>query len=149
MRRVTAKVEIQASVHEAETLWYDTGRWAEWVDGLDRVDSVGDDWPDRGAVVVWRSNPRGRGRVSERVTGREPLRGQESEVEDDSIRGTQEITFTPDGDRHVTLTLTLAYEIKRRSLLMPVMDVLFIRGAMVRSLQTTLTRFATKLEATT
>ena len=58
--------------------WYDTGRWVAWVDGLDAVVSVDGDWPRVGATVSWQSGPAGRGRVTERVVGYEPLGGPDA-----------------------------------------------------------------------
>ena len=83
---------LPGSVHEAERLWYDTGRWPSWVDGLAEVTAVDPGWPHAGASVTWSSGPAGRGRVVERVVEHEPLAGQELEVEDDSLRGRQRIT---------------------------------------------------------
>ena len=136
---------FDGSVHEAETLWYDTSRWRHWVDGLERVVEVSGPWPEAGARVVWQSGPAGRGRVTERVTGYEPLAGQKIEVVDDTITGTQTITFTPLDDG-VAVEFTLDYRITKRSLFTPVVDALFVRGAMRSSLQTTLSRFGVELE---
>ena len=83
----------------------------------------------------------------EHVVAYEPLAGQTNEIEDDSIRGRQIVTFTPDQDS-VRVTLTLEYEVRKRSVLTPVVDMLFIRGAQERSLSSTLARFASELAAT-
>jgi uncharacterized membrane protein len=142
MSVVDAALTLNGSVHDTESLWYDTSRWQAWVDGLDRVVSVDGEWPTEGAAVTWESNPAGRGRVTERVVAYEQLVGQTVEVQDDSITGRQTITFTPlDGDA-VEVELRLDYRIRRRSFVTPVIDLLFIRGAMRRSLRATLSRFA-------
>ena len=132
---------VAGTVDEVERRWYDTGRWDAWVDGLDRVVDVSGPWPDAGAVVTWQSGPAGRGRVVERVVEREPHKGQASEVTDPSISGRQSVAFAavPNG---VEVWLTLAYELRRRSPVTPVIDLLFIRRAMTSSLQATLARFA-------
>jgi hypothetical protein len=65
-------------------------------------------------------------------------------VEDDSIRGEQTVSFTPD-DAGVVVELTLRYEIKRQSFFTPLIDFLFIRRAMATSLNTTLVRFSAEL----
>ncbi len=75
-----------------------------------------------------------------------PLSGQTLEIEDDAIRGTQSVSFSP-SDGGVAVALRLAYELKRRSPLMALVDVLFIRRAMARSLGHTLARFGAELEA--
>jgi hypothetical protein len=142
-----ASSAYRGSVHQAETLWYDTGRWSAWIDGLERVISVEGDWPEPGATVVWESGPAGRGRVTERVTGHKQLEGQTLSVQDDSITGTQTVTFTPVGDDGVDIELTLDYRITKRSIFMPVVDLLFVRGAMRSSLRATLSRFGLELDA--
>jgi hypothetical protein len=148
MTVVNATQVMRSSVHEAETLWYDTSRWSAWVDGLDRVVSVSGQWPEAGAMVVWDSGPAGRGRVTERVTGYVPLEGQSLSVDDDSITGKQSITFAP-ADGGVDIELRLDYRITGRSIFTPVVDALFVRGAMRRSLRATLSRFGHELEEST
>ena len=147
MSLARAEGAFHGTVHEAETLWYDTSRWRHWVDGLERVVEVTDDWPETGARVVWDSGPAGRGRVTERVTAYEPLGGQTLGVQDDTLTGTQTITFSPLDDG-VAIALSLDYRITKRSLVTPVVDVLFVRSAMRRSLETTLSRFGAELEKT-
>jgi|SRR5437588_6827647 len=146
MRVVAATETYPGSVHEAEKVWYDTGLWPRFIDGLESVEEVSPNWPGVGAEVRWRSGPAGRGQVAERVVSYELLDGQEVEVQDDSIRGRQRITFEPDNDR-VTVELSLSYDLRRRSPLMALVDVLFIRRAMTTSLQSTLHRFGAELEA--
>jgi hypothetical protein len=146
MRVVSVVETFPGSVHEAETVWYDTARWPAWVDGLDHVSDVDPRWPQRGASVTWESGPAGRGRVVERVVAHEPLAGQTVEVQDDSIKGRQAVTFAPAGER-VNVELSLEYEIRQRSLLTPLVDVLFIRRAFRASLQSTLHRFGLELES--
>jgi hypothetical protein len=144
MRTVTVTQAFPGTVSEAERRWFDTDRWYHWVDGLEQVLKVDPGWPDPGAAVSWQSNPAGRGRVTERSIVREPLSGQTSEVEDDSIRGRQSVEFAP-VDAGVEVTLTLEYKIKRRNPFTPLVDWLFIRGAMATSLHTTMSRFGAEL----
>jgi Polyketide cyclase / dehydrase and lipid transport len=141
---VRVALTLPETVHDAETQWYDTNRWPAWVDGLARVVEVDGEWPGAGAVVIWESGPAGRGRVVERVIEHEPLAGQTLAVEDDAIRGRQSVAFTPRGER-VEIALSLEYEIKRRTILTPLIDLLFIRRAMARSLADTLARFRAEL----
>jgi hypothetical protein len=68
------------------------------------------------------------------------------EVEDDSITGQQWVAFAPE-DGAVTVTLTLRYQIKRRSPVTPLIDFLFIRPAIRGSLEATLRRFGAELQA--
>jgi hypothetical protein len=146
MRTVVVAQTFAASVPEAERRWYDTGTWADWVDGLDRVLAVEGDWPNPGASVSWESGPAGRGRVTELVVSREPLAGQTLEVEDDSIRARQIVGFTPAGPG-VEVELRLEYELKRRSIVTPVVDLLFIKRAMAVSMGLTVSRFGAGLHA--
>ena len=141
---VSVRQLLEGTVHEAETCWYDTARWPDWVDGLARIVAVEGDWPRRGATVIWESGPAGRGRVTERVIEYEPLAGQTVEVEDDSITGTQSVAFDPAGDG-VEVELSLTYSIKRRSPLTPLVDRLFVRRPMTLSLAKTLSRFGAAL----
>jgi uncharacterized membrane protein len=145
MATVEASVGITATVHEAEQLWYDTAAWERWVEGLERVTDVSGDWPRVGASVAWESGPAGRGSVTERVVEFDQLSGQTVEVEDDSIRATQSVAFVPIDDG-VEVTMVLDYKLKRRSLVMPIVDALFIRNAMRASLRATLARFAVEFE---
>jgi hypothetical protein len=146
MRVVSAAQTFSRSVHEAEAVWYDTTRWPSWVDGLARVIAVDDRWPQLGARVAWESGPAGRGQVIERVMAYESLAGQTVEVQDDSITGRQSVAFGP-SDGGVEIELTLEYQIRRRSPLTPLIDVLFIRRAFRTSLEATLHRFGVELEA--
>jgi Polyketide cyclase / dehydrase and lipid transport len=145
MSKVRVAATVPASVHEAESCWYDTARWPAWIDGLERVVEVGSGWPSAGASVIWESGPAGRGRVTERAVSHEPLAGQTVDVEDDSIRGQQSVSFIPLDDR-VQIALTLDYEIKKRSIFTPLVDFLFIRRAMAMSMRTTLTHFGAVLQ---
>ena len=70
----------------------------------------------------------------------EPRTGQTLEVEDQRLIGTQSVVFEPEGE-HVRLDLTLEYRLKDRTLITPILDVVFIRRALQASLQRTLARF--------
>lgn len=146
MRGAQVSKAFNATVAEAERCWYDTAGWHRWVDGLDEVLGVDGDWPRLGASVTWRSGPAGRGTVVERVTAFEPLEGQALEVADDSIRGHQRVSFVPAGEG-VVVGLALEYKLVRRSIVSPLVDLLFIRRAISSSLESTLSRFGAELEA--
>jgi hypothetical protein len=147
MPTVSTDTLVAGSVHEAESLWYDTSRWPTWVHGLAHVDRVEEPWPLPGGRVIWDSTPAGRGRVVEVVVAHEALGSQTLEVEDGSIRGTQVVTFTPAGADAVRVELVLAYKIKNRSIVTPLLDLFFIRRAMTTSLRATLRRFEIELAA--
>ena len=146
MAAIRVTQTFPGTVSEAEGCWYDTGRWTRWVDGLDRVLAVDPGWPAPGTAVSWESGPAGRGRVTERVLTHVPLQGMTLAVADGSIEGEQTVTFTP-ADDGVEVGLALAYGFRRRSLAMRIIDPLFIRRAMLTSLQATLHRFGAELEA--
>ena len=146
MSRVRASIDIAALASEAEALWYDTTRWPTFIDGLHHIARLEGDWPHAGARVLWDSNPGGRGRVQERVSAYAARDGQTVEVEDEKIRGTQRITFTPT-ESGVTVTLELRYELKDRKPGMPLIDLLFIRRPQREALERTLRRFRTEVTA--
>ncbi len=114
------------------------------MDGLQRVLEVDGGWPNPGATVIWESGSAGRGRVTERVSEREPLRSLTVEVDDPSIGGRQSVSFIPTA-HGVEVVLSLDYELKRRSLISPLVDLLFIKRAMAASLAATVTHFGFEL----
>ena len=140
MPTVRATTTVPGRIVEAEELWYDPHRWAAWIDGFGHVAKLEGEWPQAGARLLWDSRPNGRGRVDERVTRYEARTGQTLTVEDRRLRGTQRVAFEPEGDE-VHVSLTLEYRLKERSLLTPVVDVLFVRRALEASLRRTLARF--------
>lgn len=144
MRAVQVAQTFPGTVAEAESRWYDTAGWPAWVDGCDRVVAVDGAWPQTGAAVTWESGPAGRGHVTERVVAHQPGSGQTVEVRDVSITGRQTVTFTA-ASAGVTVTLRLEYRLLRRSPILPIIDLLFIRRAMAQSLQRTVSRFGAGL----
>ena len=112
MGRVRAQVDLPALASQAEELWYDTARWPAFVDGLRHVASVQGDWPRAGARVVWDSQPGGAGASSSASSRYEPRGGQEVEVEDEKLRGTQRVSFAPH-EHGVVVTLELRYALKQ------------------------------------
>ena len=146
MGRAKATISVPGRAAEAEALWYDPHRWAAWVDGFGHVVSLDDDWPARGAELVWQSPPGGRGRVTERVVAYEMRTGQTVEVRDGTMTGRQTVKFDPRPE-DVEVTLTLEYRITDRTPLTPVVDLLFVRRAMTDALRRTVTRFANERKA--
>ena len=144
MRAASAERSFAVSVGEAEALWYDTTRWPAWIDGLSGVVGREGDWPSAGAQVTWESNPAGRGRVVEIVVRYAPRVGQTLAVEDDAMRARQRVAFHELAGG-VRVELALDYELRKRSILTPVVDVLFIRRALTASLSSTLARFGAEL----
>jgi hypothetical protein len=146
MGRASATISVPGRTVDAEALWYDPHRWASWIDGFGHVIKLEGDWPNVGARLVWESPPGGRGRVMERVIAYESRTGQTLEVEDETMSGRQQVQFTPAPD-HVDITLSLSYRIKDRTLITPVVDLLFVRRAMNDALRRTVTRFANERKA--
>jgi Polyketide cyclase / dehydrase and lipid transport len=144
VRTVQVVQTFPASVAEAERCWYDTSHWDGWVDGLDTVLEVAPGWPEAGSSVRWASGPAGRGHVTERVVAYHPADGQTMDVSDDSIAGRQSVAFAavPHG---VEVTLRLEYGLNKTSPLTPLIDLVFIKRAMVLSLSRMLARFGARL----
>jgi hypothetical protein len=145
MGRAAASVTVPGRASDAEALWYDPIRWPAWIDGFSHVVDLPDAWPASGRLA-WNSVAQGRGRVLETVVAYEPRTGQTVAVEDSRLRGTQQVAFTPGPDA-VDVTLSLAYELKERNPLTPLIDLLFIRRAIAASLRRTLERFARERRA--
>jgi hypothetical protein len=116
------------------------------VDGFGHIVSLSDEWPERGAELVWDSPPGGRGRVTERVVHYEMRTGQTVEVEDATLTGRQSVKFEP-GPDSVEVTLSLEYRIKERSPLTPLIDLLFVRRVWHDALRRTVTRFSNERKA--
>jgi uncharacterized membrane protein len=130
---------------EAYELWTDVRRWPTFVDGFAHPERVDDSWPEKGAKLVWRSVPGGRGAVTERVTKADKPRVHEVNVFEEKLDGTQRATFTPDEDG-TRVDLELDYKVSVGGPLKPVVDVLFIRRAQNDALARTLRRFATEAD---
>ena len=137
MPKVHATVTVPGRVADAEELWYDPHRWAAWIDGFGHVAKLEGEWPQVGARLLWDSR---RGRVQEQVTEYEARTGQTLDVEDQRLTGTQSVRFAPDGDTTI-VSLTLEYRLKNRTIISPIMDLLFIRRALRDSVRRTVTRF--------
>ena len=146
MGRVRASIVVPGLASEAEELWYDTTRWPSFVDGLHHIARLEGDWPREGARVLWDSQPGGRGRVQERVTSYVAREGQSLDVEDEKLRGTQRVGFTPLEDG-VMVALELTYSLKEQRPGMALVDLLFIRRPQRESLERTLRRFRTEVAA--
>jgi uncharacterized membrane protein len=146
MGKASAATRVPLTPDETYELWTDVRRWPTFVDGFAHPERVDDSWPDKGAKLVWRSVPGGRGAVTERVTKAEPPRVHEVNVFEEKLDGTQRATFTPDDDGTTRVDLTLEYQVSVGGPLKPIVDVLFIRRAQNDALARTLRRFATEAE---
>ena len=144
MRKAEAAAAVALDPDEAFELWTDLRRWASFVEGFARVREVSGEWPGEGAKLVWESIPAGRGRVTERVVEKGE-RSIATEVFDDSLHGTQRVTFEPI-EQGARVDVELEYELTRGGPLRGVSDVLFIRRALRDALRRTLGRFAVEAE---
>ena len=140
MGRVSASIQVPGRAADAEALWYDPMRWAAWLDGFAHASQVPEEWPAAG-TLLWSSRPGGRGRVLEEVVAYEARTGQTLRVEDERLRGTQRVEFRP-ASNHVTIRMSLEYELKERHAFTPLVDRLFIRRQLTDSLQRSLAGFA-------
>jgi hypothetical protein len=146
MGRVRIQAEVAGRLSEAEALWYDTARWSTFIDGFAHLQSVEPGWPREGRLV-WDSRPGGRGRVVEQVVRYAAGDGQDAEVEDEKMTGTQSVRFEPVGEDAVRVSLELRWSVKSAYPGSAVVDWLFIRRVMRDSLMRTLRRFAIELRA--
>jgi ketosteroid isomerase-like protein len=144
--RVSSTINVPFATSAAEDLWYDTGRWPNFIDGFDHVVKQDETWPRTGGELTWDTRPGGRGRVIESVERHEPRVSCVSRVEDETLRGTQTISFTP-REGGTVVRLELQYELKQKNPFSGVVDVLFIRRAQTQSLQRTLYRFSLELRS--
>ena len=147
MGKARAEIDVQGPISAAETLWYDTSRWATFVEGFAHVVKREGDWPRTGSRVMWDSVPDGRGRVDERVTAYEVRVSQTVTVEDPRITGTQTISFAPADEGRIRIALELDYRLKQGGPVGSVVDALFVRRAFRDALRRTLSRFARELRA--
>jgi hypothetical protein len=144
--RVRAQVDVRGHVVEAERLWYDTARWPAFVDGFGHLVRREPQWPEAGSVL-WDAKPGGRGRVLERVARHRAGDGQDAEIEDSKLTGTQSVRFAGVGEELVRVSLELTYELKAARSGFQLVASLFVRRALGDSLDRTLRRFAIELAA--
>jgi hypothetical protein len=150
MPTVQAARRVVLDPDEAEALWIDVARWPTFIEGFAHAIEKDEIWPAEGSKLVWESSPGGRGRVNERVMSRGAGHLTTRLVED-SLHGTQTVTFRPADGGGSTVELALEYTLNpttvwRQGPLGKVTDVLFIRRALTDSLVRTLRRFATEAE---
>ncbi|UTI65791.1 SRPBCC family protein [Paraconexibacter antarcticus] len=146
MARVSSTVSVPFPTSVAEDLWYDTSRWPNFVDGFDHVVRRDDTWPRTGGELTWDTRPGGRGRVLETVERYEARVSCVSRVEDETLLGTQTISFAP-REQGTVVTLELKYDLKQKNAFSPIVDLLFIRRAQTQSLQRTLYRYSLELRS--
>ncbi len=109
MPRIRADTLVPGPVSAAEALWHDVRRWPSFVDGMARLDKAEGSWPEPGSRVVWSGPPGGRARVVEASVRLVVRESHVAEVEDERLRGTRTVTFSPDRDGLVRVAVELEY----------------------------------------
>lgn len=142
MGRASATTTVPGPAVDAQALWDDPVRWPAWLDGFGHLVRLDDGWPRAGASRLWQARAGGRGRVLERVVAYEDAAGQTLAVEDERLRGTQEVRFETAG-AGTRVTLSLEYAVKQPR---PLLDWLVVRRSVGDSLRRTLSRFARERE---
>jgi len=140
-RTVEVLADVELGPEAAVRLWRDVRRWPGFVEGLQRIEEQGADWPAKDAKVVWASGPGGRGRVTEKVAASGPG-SFSTRVFEDRLMGTQTAAFEQREGGGAVMRLSLEYELVGDSPLRGLTDVLFIRRALRDALRRTARRFA-------
>jgi hypothetical protein len=144
MSRVTASVEVSASLAEVWDYYFEPEAWPAWVDGFGRVESS-TGYPNEGGSLRWRSGPAGRGEVTEHVLEHEPRRIHRASFEDSGTEGQLSVTFAIQGESTV-VTQELEYRLRERGPFAKLTDVLFIRSQMRAVLGRSLSRLKLEVE---
>jgi uncharacterized protein YndB with AHSA1/START domain len=140
MARVEASVDVPAPLADVWDLYFDSQRWAAWVDGYAAAVSERG-YPEAGGELVWRSSAAGRGQVRETVLAHEPRSLHRIRYEDPESAGELDTTFEilPGPDpRKTRVSQRLSYGLLGGGPLAAVTDFLFIRSQMRRSLERSL-----------
>ena len=145
MALVAASVLVEASLAETWEHYFDRRGWPAWVDGFESVEEVGDDYPQPGATVRWRSIKAGRGTVTERVLEHEPRRRHLIAFSDPESEGELETEMAIEG-AGTRVTLRSDYRLPRNGPFAWLTDRLFVRSQVQRSLERTLLRFKHDVE---
>jgi hypothetical protein len=142
---VGESVLVAASLAETWDHYFDERGWRGWVEGLEAVVSS-EGYPEIGGTLRWRSNPAGRGEVTERVLEHEPRRSHRVAFTDPQAEGELAVTFAIEGDG-TRVTQELSYELRSRAALGKwLTDRLFVRSQVRGSLQRSLSLFKAEVE---
>jgi uncharacterized protein YndB with AHSA1/START domain len=140
MARVAEEILIEATLAEVWDAYFEPRRWPSWVDGFQAVVSS-QGYPEEGGTLRWRSNPSGRGTVSERVLEHEPRHRHRVGFSDDASEGELLTTFTMQR-QSVLVRQELTYELKEEKPLHRLTDRFFVRPRLRESLARSLRRLA-------
>jgi hypothetical protein len=144
VRTARARGTVALPPPEALALWADVERWPSFVEGFARRLELSAEWPAKGARVVWKSGPDGRGRVTETVVDNS-IGAFSTQVFEEALMGTQTLRAEPSGEGS-TVELTLDYELAKYGPLAGLADAIFIRRALRDALRRTLFRFSVEAE---
>jgi uncharacterized membrane protein len=144
MPRLEESLLVEASLAEVWDYYFNPRGWPSWVDGFASVSSS-DGYPEDGGTLVWRSNPAGRGTVSELVIEHQPRRRHRIEFSDPESSGELLTRFEIDGEA-TRVTQTLDYRLGRGGPFAWITERLFVRGQVRGSLQRSLLRFKHEAE---
>ena len=144
MATLSESLAVDASLAEVWEFYFDPRGWPTWVDGFQAVVS-GEGYPETGSTLVWRSNPAGRGTVTEKVAEHQPRRRHQIEFADPSSSGTLLSRFEVAGSG-TRVTLELDYRLVRSGILAAITERVFVRGQVRQSLQRSLLRLKHEVE---
>jgi Polyketide cyclase / dehydrase and lipid transport len=142
--RASDSTHVATSLAEAWELYFDTARWASWVDGFGSVEAESG-YPELGGTLRWRSVPAGRGTVTEQVLEHDPRHRHRIRFSDPQSSGELLTELAIEGEG-VRIELRLEYRLAQRGPFAWMTDRLFVRGQMRRSLARTLARFKREAE---
>ena len=150
MGSTAESIVIAGSAAEVCDVYFEPATWPAWVDGFGQVESA-EGYPEEGGTLRWRSNPAGRGLVTEHVLEHVPRRLHRVAFSDDSSEGelTTRFEIEPGGSEGAPLTRVTQeedYRLRRRSLFGPLTDVLFVRPQVQRSLARSLEHLRYEVE---
>ena len=145
MAKLTESLLVKGSLKEIWDFYFEPRSWASWVDGFQEVESIAGEYPREGGTLVWRSNPAGRGRVTETVLEHSPRTRHRIRFSDPESEGELLSEFGIEGEA-TRVRLTLSYKLPGNRVLAAITDRLFVRGQVRRALQRTLMRFKHEAE---
>jgi hypothetical protein len=134
--KLKESVLVGASLAETWDLYFDPDGWPVWVEGFERVERL-EGYPQAGGTLVWKSNPAGRGTVTEEVAAHEPRTLHRIIFSDPQSSGELTTRFAVEGEG-TRVELELEYRVGKGGLLASLTDVLFARGQVAASLRRSL-----------
>jgi uncharacterized membrane protein len=149
MGKVSAELLIAAPLAAVWDYYFEPATWPAWVDQFGRVDAS-DGYPEAGGTLRWNSTRAGRGRVTERVIAHEPRSLHRVEFADPESEGTLEVRFAiepGEGTGRTRVKQAMEYRITSGGPLSGITDALFVRTQVRRSLERSLGRLKTEIEA--